>query len=232
MQDSQLLQRLRQAILEGDSVAATQLAEEAINAGLDARSLMNDGVQAALSLLGAQFESGDCYLPELILGGDAAKAAVDVLMPYLSLEEDGLSSRGRVVIGSSKGDMHDIGKNIVGALLAAAGWQVVDLGVDVPSKKFIEAAERERAHVIAMSSLLTTSLPYQQELVRLLVDSGQRNRYFVVVGGGPVTPQWAAQIGADGYGREAPDAVVLCRALLAAEQLPPLAKPLCVGALR
>jgi 5-methyltetrahydrofolate--homocysteine methyltransferase len=227
----ELLVQLGEAVLAGDEQACAALAAAAIQAGHSGRTIMDDVIQPALATLGSQFEAGEAFLPDLILGGDAAKAALAVIMPYLTAETGG-AGRGKIVIGTSKGDLHDIGKNIVGALLTANGWEVVDLGVDVPANKFLEAAVREGAQIIAMSSLLTTSLPYQTELVSLLVDSGRRDRFFVIIGGGPVTPQWAGQIGADGYGREAHDAVTLCKQLLAGPERPPLAAPICVGALR
>jgi len=142
--------------------------------------------------------------------------------------------QGTVVIGTIFGDAHDIGKNIVSAILAAHGIKVVDLGINVAPKQYIEAAIAENANVIAMSSLITTSLPYHREVINTLIDRGERDKFFVVVGGGPVTPEWTTEIGADGYGRDARDAALVITQLL--EGLveginPPLAKPVLIGVL-
>ena len=143
-----------------------------------------------------------------------------------------MRSRGKVVIGTIQGDLHDIGKNVVAALLSANGLEVVDLGTDVTPRKYVEAAKREGANIIAISTLLTTSLPFHREIVRLLQDTHTRQDYFVVVGGGPVNAEWAEKIGADGYGRDAHDAVKLCRYLSTEDLKPPLAKPIVIGSLQ
>ncbi len=141
-------------------------------------------------------------------------------------------SRTTVVIGTLFGDNHDIGKNIVSAILAAHGFKVVDLGINVEPKTYVEAAAKEGANVIAASTLITTSLPYQRQIAQLLVDSGQREDFFFIVGGGPVTPEWAQEIGADGYGRDANDAAAVCRKLVESGAKPPLEKAIIEGALK
>ena len=169
-------------------------------------------------------------MPELILAGDAAASALAVLKPHLTAGAGGSGAgRGKVVIGTIQGDLHDIGKNVVAALLSANGMEVVDLGTDVTPRKYVEAAKREGANIIAISTLLTTSLPFHREVVRLLEDTHARQDYFVVVGGGPVNADWAEKIGADGYGRDAHDAVKLCRHLSTEDLKPPLAKPVVLG---
>jgi methanogenic corrinoid protein MtbC1 len=229
---TEILENLCQAVLDGDEAEAIELTELAMAGGANPQTILEQAIQKALARIGEQFDTGECYLPDLILAGDAAKAATTILIPHLAASEGASASRGGVILGSSQGDLHDIGKNIVSALLAAGGMEVTDLGVDVPAKRFLEVAREEKAGVIAMSSLLTTSMPFQEEVVRLLEDAGERGQFFVIVGGGPVTPEWAAQVGADGYGREAPDAVTLCRELLSLEGGPPLENPICIGALR
>jgi methylmalonyl-CoA mutase cobalamin-binding domain/chain len=224
------LKQLREAVQEGDEAQCAKMAQAAMQAGMTARTIMEEGIQPALAALGDRFEAGDAFLPDLILGGDAAKAALAVILPTLNAETGG-AARGKVVIGAGKGDLHDIGKNIVAALLTANGYEVIDLGVDVSVKEFINAAQKADAQIIAMTSLLTTTLPYQKELINILTESGNRERFFVIVGGGPVTLQWARDIGADGYGREAHDAVSLCRQLLAGPARPPLPAPIGLGAL-
>ena len=223
---------LRAAVVDGDELEAARLAEAALQAGIDPFSLVNDCIQSALEQVGQQFQSGQLYLPELILAGDAAAASLNVLKPWLTKGGVEGASKGKVVIGTIQGDLHDIGKNVVSALLTAHGFQVVDLGMDVSPKKFVETADVEKANIIAISSLLTTTLPYHGDVVRLLKDLGKRQNHFVIVGGGPVNPEWATKIEADGYGRDAQDAVNLCQALLDQDLKPPLQQPLCFGTLK
>ena len=231
MEDDKYIPALLAAVTNGDDVEAARIAEAGLSAGLDPLALVKDGIQPALERIGQQFQCGQLFLPELILAGDAATAALDVIKPRL-VSAAGGSARGKVVIGTIQGDLHDIGKNVVGALLTAHGFQVVDLGTDVTPKKYVETAQGEKASIIAISSLLTTALPYHEDVVRLLQDLGRRQNHFVIVGGGPVNPQWATQIGADGYGRDAQDAVELCQALLETDEKPPLKQPLCFGTLK
>ena len=226
------IKRLRESIISGDEEAARAAARAALDALGDGNpmELIVEAIQPALETIGEEFRSEAIFLPELILSGDAAQAATDVILPMLS---GGAGVQiGIVIIGSPKGDLHDIGKNIVGALLKAYGYRVVDLGVDVTPNEFVKAAEREKADIIAVSTLLSTCLPYQREIIRLLCDMQARGRFFVVCGGGPVTPEWVREIGADGYGREATDAIELCRRLLEGSGVPPLTQPVIVGALR
>jgi len=232
MEDKDISLALRAAVVDGDEVESARLAEAGLQAGIDPLLLVNNCIQSALEQVGQQFQEGQLYLPELILAGDAAAAALNVLKPSLLKGGMGGTSKGKVVIGTIQGDLHDIGKNVVGALLTAHGFEVIDLGTDVSPKKFVETAEREEANFIAISSLLTTAMPYHEDVVRLLNDTGKRQNHFVIVGGGPVNVDWAAKIGADGYGRDAQDAVVLCEALLDLVVKPPLKEPLSFGSLK
>jgi corrinoid protein of di/trimethylamine methyltransferase len=232
METKDLGPALRAAVANGDDVESAKLAESALNAGIDPLTLVKDAIQPALEQVGQQFQAGDLYLPELILAGDAATAALNVIKPKLLARGDQSQEGGTVVIGTIQGDLHDIGKNVVGALLTANGFKVVDLGTDVSPKKFVESAGNEKAAIIAISSLLTTALPYYHDVVQLLKDLGRRQNHFVIVGGGPVNPEWAALVGADGYGRDAHDAVVLCQTLLKQGKKPPFEQPLCFGTLK
>ena len=181
--------------------------------------------------VGKAFQDGDLFLPELIMIGDAARAASDVIVPHISLDDLDASAGGTVVIGTIQGDMHDIGKNIVAAYLMATGFKVKDLGTDVTPKDFVRAAIDEKADVVAISTLLSTTQPLFSQIVKTLVDSGNRENFYVIVGGGPVTPEWAADIGADGYGRDAGDAAELTRQVMSGDAKPPFDKPLVLGAL-
>jgi methylmalonyl-CoA mutase cobalamin-binding domain/chain len=235
MGSEELLAGLKAAVVEGDEVAAASFAEQAIGAGIRPMEIIRDGITPAMDEVGQAFEDGDAYLPELILAGDAARAALDFIIPSISADDLDGSVQGTVVIGTIFGDAHDIGKNIVSAILAAHGIKIVDLGINVPAKAYIEAALAENADIIAISSLITTSLPYHREVINNLKDRGQRDKFFVIVGGGPVTAEWTAEIGADGYGRDARDAAVVCQELLkglAQGKTAPLPQPITIGALK
>jgi len=231
MEKKEFLDALMAAVVDGEEEDSAAAAQAALDAGLDPLTLVNEAIQKPLEKVGKDFESGDCYLPELILVGDAARAASDVIMPHISAEDMAGSLQGKVVIGVVSGDLHDIGKNIVAAFLAAQGLKVVDLGTDVSPKEFVETVVRENAEYLIISTLLSTSRPFYRQIVQLLEARNKRTETFVLVGGGPVTPKWAAEIGADGYGRDAKDAVDLCRLLSDMVQKPPLSEPILVNAL-
>ena len=226
------IESLRQVIIDGDEDQAASAAQAAIDAGVDPAKLIKKAINAPMDEIGKAFQNGDIFLPELIMIGDTARIASDVIVPHISLEDQDASSGGKVVIGTIQGDMHDIGKNIVSAYLMATGFKVKDLGTDVTPKDFIRAVVDEKADVIAISTLLSTTQPLFANITKTLVDSGQRDKVYVIVGGGPVTPEWAADIGADGYGRDAADAADLTRQVLTAGEKPPFKTPLVIGALK
>lgn len=229
MNAGQIIAKLRQAILLGDEKDAPLMAQEVLAAGIDPMVALEKAIMEPMQKLGQQFQDGEVYLPELMLVGDAAKLATEVLIPMERGKETG---KGTIVIGTIQGDLHDIGKNVVAAVCAAHGFRVTDLGTNVSPRNFINAAEKESADIIAISTLITTTLPYHRQVVQLLKDSGKRNQVFVIVGGGPVSPAWAEEVGADGYGRDAQNASDLCKSLLEGVQKPPLDTPLTIGALR
>lgn len=232
MDNQKYIEALRQIIVEGDDDQAAEAAQAAIDAGVDPTQLIKEAINAPMDDVGKKFQDGDIFLPELIMIGDAARVASDVIVPHISVEDLDAASGGTVVIGTIQGDMHDIGKNIVSAYLMATGFKVKDLGTDVTPKDFVRAVVEEKADVIAVSTLLSTTQPLFANITKTLVDSGQREDVYVIVGGGPVTPEWAAEIGADGYGRDAADAADLTRQVLIAGKKPPLDKPLVIGALK
>jgi methanogenic corrinoid protein MtbC1 len=228
----ELIEQMKEAVIEGEeedarAVAVTAIQELKID---DPIRLVREGIQPAMDQVGRDFETGEAFLPNLMCAGDAAIQALEIILPALQGDDSVL--RGTVVLGTVFGDLHDIGKNITSAILTANGFKVVDLGVNVMAREFLTAAEKEGAQIIATSTLLSTCLPYQKELVNLLRDSGKRDKYFVICGGGPVTPEWVAEIGADGYGREAANAVNLCSQLVSGELSPPLEAPIVEGALK
>lgn len=226
------IDQLKQDILDGDEEQAAIAAKAALDAGIDPQMLIKEAITEPMEKIGKLFQDGEIFLPELIMVGDAARSASDEIVPHISVEDLDASTGGTVVIGTIQADMHDIGKNIVAAYLMATGFKVKDLGTDVTPKDFVRAAVEEKADVVAISTLLSTTQPLFANIVKTLVDSGQREKFYVVVGGGPVTPEWAADIGADGYGRDAGDAAELTRQVMSADKKPPFEKPVVIGALK
>jgi len=231
MTNQEFIDTLRKAIVDGDEEQSALKARAAIEAGVDPSTLIKQAINEPMEQVGKSFQDGDIFLPELIMIGDAARAASDVIVPHISVDDLDASAGGKVVIGTIQGDMHDIGKNIVAAYLMATGFKVKDLGTDVTPKDFVRAAIDEKADVVAISTLLSTTQPLFANIVKTLVDAGQRENFYVIVGGGPVTPEWAAEIGADGYGRDAGDAAELTRQVMSKGKKPPFDKPLVLGAL-
>lgn len=228
MPENKALVALAQAVMTGDAAGARQAAEVAIAAGADPLEAVHQGVMEATETVGRKFQEFEIFLPELIMAADAAKAAMDVLIPHLAADQRAQATLGKVVVGTVSGDVHDIGKNLVGAVLAANGFEVHDIGIDAPVRRFIDKAEEVGASIIALSCLMSGSLLYQKDVIQYLADTGRRDRFYVIVGGGPVTPAWAAEIGADGYGRDATQAAEVCKRLLAGTACPPLGQPVLV----
>jgi corrinoid protein of di/trimethylamine methyltransferase len=206
-----LLERLSEAILEYDAERAKSAAQEIIGAGLDPVAVLNTTVAETANEVGDRFERGEYFLPHLVLAGNAIESASEVLQQAVPSGQ--LAERKVVVIGTVEGDLHSLGKNIVAVMLRAAGFEVHDLGVNVRSTTFIQRAQDVDADLIALSCLMTTTLPYQREVIEDLQAQGLRERFHVIVGGGPVTEEWAEEIGADGYGRDVIEAVQVARVL-------------------
>lgn len=230
MTKKSVLLDLENAIVAGDEDAAREATKAALAAGAEPVEIMQEGVSRGMGRISELFSNFEVFLPELMLAGEAGRAALDVVIPTLKGADRDSISRGRVVLGTVVGDMHDIGKNLVGAVLAASGFEVYDLGINVAPMAFVRKAQEVGANIIGMSSLLTTSLPYQKDVVNYLSDMGIRDKYFVIVGGGPVTPEWAQECGVDGYARLATEAVDLCKRLVESTEKPPLGKPIIIGA--
>jgi corrinoid protein of di/trimethylamine methyltransferase len=207
----ELLERLSTAILEYDAERATSAAEEIVAAGLDPATVLNTTVAETANEVGDRFERGEYFLPHLVLAGNAIESASLVLQQAVPSGE--LAERKVVVIGTVEGDLHSLGKNIVAVMLRAVGFEVHDLGVNVRSSTFIQRAKDVDADLIALSCLMTTTLPYQREVIEDLQAQGLRERFQVIVGGGPVTEDWAEEIGADGYGRDVIEAVQVAKVL-------------------
>lgn len=213
-----ILEDLKQAVIEGNSELAASLAEQALDANIQAQNIMNDAMMSGVNIVGDKFTTGEFFLPQLMLTGRALKAALAVIEPALknqyldgSAEPDDV---GVVVLATIQSDLHDIGKNVVSSMLTASGFEVHDLGVDVPLKTIIAKAEETKADIIAVSSLLTTTMPFMRDLIELLKAAGKRENYKVIVGGASVTPEYATEIGADGTAENAGLAVKLARRII------------------
>lgn len=207
----QLLDQVSDALQRGERDEVVALVRRAIDDGAAASAILNGGLLAGMQVVGTRFRDYEIFLPDVLLAARAMGAAMDLLRPLLVA--DGVPLAGRVVLGTVKGDLHDIGKNLVGIMLQGAGYEIVDLGVDVAPATFIDAAIDREASVIGMSALLTTTMTGMKDVIALLDDRGLRGRIKTVVGGAPVTHDFAASIGADGYAADATSAVSLVRAL-------------------
>lgn len=211
--NDELFLSMAQSIIDGDPDAAAELARKAIEQGIDPLDAINKFVPG-LDYIGEQYERGEMFLPDLILAGEAMKAAVAVLEPEIARRGGQRQTLGTVVIGTVEGDIHDIGKTLVATMLSVGGFKVYDLGVDVPVARFVEVAREVQAHIVGMSALLTTTMVRQQDVIDALEDAGLRRKVKVMVGGAPVTRSWAEEIGADGYSEDAIGAVAVARQLL------------------
>lgn len=204
---------LYDAILTGNAKKAEEATKAALEANVDPSELLGKYMIPAMDEVGKRFECNEYFVPELLIAARAMKTALQLLTPKLAAS--GAKAKGRVVIGTVQGDLHDIGKNLVASMLEGGGFEVVDLGVDVPPQKFIEAAKEKEGTIIAMSALLTTTMTQMKTVIKSLVDSGLREKVRVMIGGAPITQQYADEIGADGYGDNASSAVALARKLVA-----------------
>jgi 5-methyltetrahydrofolate--homocysteine methyltransferase len=204
--------KLYDAILNGDEKLAVQLSSEALNEGADPSELISKWMIPAMDEVGRLFEAQDYYVPELLLAGRAMKAALEPIRPLLAAS--GVQPTGRVVLGTVKGDLHDIGKNLVGSMLEGAGFEVIDLGIDVGTEKFLEAVRNNNPDILALSALLTVTMPEMKKVIDAVRQAGMHGQVKVLVGGAPVTREYAAEIGADGYGDNASSAVTAARAVL------------------
>lgn len=200
------------AIINGDDTRTVKLVEGALEQNAKPADIVASGLQAGMIIVGDKFSSGEFFLPEILLAARAVTRALDVLRPQLS-DWDAIT-RGRVVIGTVAGDIHDIGKNLVSMFLEGAGFEVIDLGTDVSAEQFVAAVKEHSPDIVGMSALLTTTMPSMEATIRALESAGIRHQVKVVVGGAPVTQHFADRIGADGYGADGGAAIELCRRLI------------------
>ena len=211
----ELFEAMRNSILDGDEELAAKLAVSALNEKLDLTKVMNEGFLKGIQEVGELYQAGEYFLPELVCAADAMKAALEILTPALKKASGSAGiTKGQVVIATVEGDVHDIGKKIVAAMLTAAGYDVYDMGIDVPSDKIIEAVGERKPEVLGLSALLTTTMQEQKNIIALLEKENLRDHVKVIIGGAPVSSRWAELIHADGYSDNAVDAVKLVGRLL------------------
>ena len=199
-------------MLEGDFEGVKSNVQTALDANLDPTNILNDGMIAAMREVGNRFEAGDYYVPEMLIAARAMQSGMAILKPHL-LQADRKSS-GKVLIGTVKGDLHDIGKNLVALMLEGAGFEITDLGVDVPIEDFVRVAQEQKPDIVAMSALLTTTMPMMKQTINAFETAGLRDKVKFIVGGAPVTETYAKQIGADGFSSDASRAVNVAKSLV------------------
>lgn len=208
------LEKLYEAILTGKLEIARAVTNEAIAENVDPHLIINNYMSRAMEDIGKRFEEGKAFVPELLMAARAMKGALDLLKPQMKGAAS--HSLGKVVIGTVKGDLHDIGKNLVASMLEGCGFEVINLGTDISSERFINALKENRAQILCLSALLTTTMNYMQEVIDALEQNGIRSQVKVMIGGAPVSESFARQIGADGYSDNANAAVSLAKSLLSA----------------
>ena len=207
------LKTITETLLTGDGEKVAELTQAALDAGLSARDILNQGLIAGMDIVGARMESGEMFIPEVLMSAQAMGGAVEILKPLLS-EEDAAGG-GTIVLGTVKGDLHDIGKNLVSMMMESAGFKVINMGVDIDPEAFIQAIKDNDADILALSALLTTTMPMMAQTIKKVEESGLRDKVKILVGGAPVNQSYADEIGADGYAPDAGSASKLAKALLA-----------------
>lgn len=214
---SVIYDEIREAIIDGDEDLAIELAERVVEEKVDAVEAVQNGFIKGIEEVGKSWLNGEAFLPDVMMAADAMSAGMEILEPALAAAEGNDNSyedKGKIILGTVEGDIHDIGKNIVSALLTAAGYKVYDIGIDKKAEDFVEKAKEVDAKIIAASALLTTTMPAQSALVNYLNENNLRGQYKIIIGGGPTSQKWSEEIGADGWAETADEAVQLCKQLL------------------
>ncbi len=206
-----VLEQIAQAVIDGDEVSTPKLVEQALVAGTSAKAVLQDGLLKGMTEVGRRFREGEYFVPEVLIAAEAMKAGTNLLKPHLA--KAGVKPEATAIIGTVRGDLHDIGKNLVATMLEGAGFEVIDLGVDVPPEKFVEVCLSRKVDVVAMSALLTTTMPMMEQSVKKLKAEVQPTPT-IIVGGAPVTQEYADKIGANGYGRDAATGAELAKSLV------------------
>jgi 5-methyltetrahydrofolate--homocysteine methyltransferase len=207
-----LLQKVSEELQRGNFREVPKLVQEALDSGVSPSKILNDGLVAGMDVVGEKFRKDEFFIPEVLIAARAMHAGMEILRP--KLVETGAKLAGKIVLGTVKGDLHDIGKNLVGMFLEGGGFQVIDVGIDVPTEKFVEAVKSHQPNVLGLSALLTTTMPKMREIIESLIKAGVRNSVKVIVGGAPVTEKFSKEIGADGYAADGASAVEKIRELI------------------
>jgi len=205
-------QELADAILRGDNVKSKEVTQDLVGKNIPAGEILSEGLIAGMDVVGRKFKANEMYIPEVLIAARAMHAAMDILKPLLAAS--GVKSKGIAVIGTVQGDLHDIGKNLVSMMLEGAGFTVIDIGVDIPADKYVEAAKENKAQIVGLSALLTTTMPAMKEIIEALRKDPETKGVKVIIGGAPVTQEYADSIGADGYAADASSAVDISEELL------------------
>ena len=206
------LSQIADAIIKGQAPVVKELTEKALKEGVEPKEVLDKGLIAGMDVIGVRFKNNEVYVPEVLIAARAMHAGMDVLKP--SLAKKGVKPIGKIAIGTVKGDLHDIGKNLVMMMMEGAGFEVIDLGIDVPPEKFVEAVQKEKVQIIALSALLTTTMPAMKTTIDVLKTNGLDKGIKTMIGGAPVTQSYADEIGADGYSPDAGSAVSKAKELL------------------
>jgi len=213
----EILQQLTDSIIECDPERAESLTRQALEAGIEPMVIIEQGLTKGMKVVGNNFQCGQAFLPDLIIAAEGMQRSMTLLEPELRARQQSIASAGVVVLGTVKGDIHEIGKTLVGTMLSASGFTVHDVGTDVPTAVFIEKIQQTNADILGLSSLLTTTMIVQDEVIKALQEAGLRDRVKIMVGGAPVTRAWADKIGADGYAEDATGAVEVARQFMGVE---------------
>jgi len=207
------LKQIAESLIQGKGPKVKELAQKAVDGGEDVQKILNEGLLAGMSVVGDKFKKNEFYVPEVLIAARAMRAGMEVLRPLLA--EKNIKGQGTVVLGTVKGDLHDIGKNLVGMMLEGVGFEIVDLGIDIAPEKFIQVAKEKNAAIIGLSALLTTTMLAMKDVIEALTSQGLRKKIKIIIGGAPVTQEYGDEIGADGYAPDAASAVDKTKELLA-----------------
>jgi len=210
----ELLTRLTTSMVEGEPDETVDLTRQALSAGLEPMAIINEGLVPGMEVVGDKFQSGEYFLPHLIIAANAMQQAMELLEPELKARQQAFEAAGTLVIGSVAGDIHEIGKSLVATMMSASGFQVYDLGVDVPTETFVAKVRETGANLLGLSALLTTTMTVQRQVIEALEEAGIREQVKVLIGGAPVSQEWVEAIGADGYAEDAVGAIELARHLV------------------
>ncbi len=208
-----IYKNISQGVIEGDLELVREEVQKLIDNGTDPISIINEGLMAGMNIVGVEFKNGDMFVPEVMMSARAMSEGIGMVKPLIN--EADMPTMGTVLIGTVKGDLHDIGKNLVGMMMESSGFKVIDLGVDITAEKFVEAVREHQPDILGMSAMLTTTMDQMKETVNALIENGLRENIKIIIGGAPVTKRFAEEINADGYSVDASEAAELCKRLAA-----------------